>query len=107
MSIFKERDPATSHFHKEVKDFFNCKSPEKRIDKAGPITWLPCYPDIIPINLGGGCATTLATTMPQLARTVRTAVATVILDLLKKAITENEYSYDICWASESVPTEHQ
>jgi hypothetical protein len=42
MSVLETRNPASPHFHKEVKDFFNCKSSEKNIDKAEPIIWLPC-----------------------------------------------------------------
>jgi hypothetical protein len=41
MSVLEKCDPASQHFHKEVKDFFNCKSPEKKVDKTGPIIWLP------------------------------------------------------------------
>jgi hypothetical protein len=62
------------------------------------------------INLrggGGGCTSTLATTMSQLAGRIRTAVATVTPDLLSRVITENEYNCDICGASEGALSGHQ
>jgi hypothetical protein len=41
----------------------------------------------------------LATTMLELAGRIRDVVTTVTLDLLNNVWTENEYRYDICWAT--------
>jgi hypothetical protein len=46
-----QQDGAPPHFHKEVMDFLNHKSPEKWIDRGGPITWPPCLPGLTPLHL--------------------------------------------------------
>jgi hypothetical protein len=48
----------------------------------------------------------LPTTMPEPAGRIRDVVATVALDLLNKAWTENQYRYDICWATYGALIEH-
>jgi chorismate synthase len=46
------------------------------------------------------------TDLPELAGSIRDAVATVTLNLFNNVWTEIEYRYDICLAIHGVPIEH-
>jgi hypothetical protein len=98
------------HFHKE--DFLNRKSPEKWIDRGRPITWPLRSPDLTPLDyfFWGSIKDALyvpplATTLPELAGSIRDTVATVTLDLLNNVWTETEYRY-ICRDSHGALIEH-
>jgi hypothetical protein len=104
---------APPHLHKEMTDFLNCKFPEKWIGRGKPITWPPCSPDLTPRDFffwgyikDAMYMPPLATTMLEPAGRIRDVVATVTLDLLNNAWTENQYRYDICWATYGALIEH-
>jgi hypothetical protein len=88
-----QQDGLPPHFNKELKGVFNRKIPEKYIVRGGPITSPPRSPDLTPLDFfvwgyikDAVYVSSLATTLPELGGTIRDAVATVTLDLLKKSV---------------------
>jgi hypothetical protein len=100
------------HLHKAVMTLLHQKIAQEWIGRGGSITLSPSLPDLTPHNLFF-CGyikdvlyvSPLTTTLLELSGTIKTAVATVTLDLLSNMRTDITCKHDICQATYTVPVD--